>query len=404
MHRVVLFDDDAHKASPGEERNMVRVPMWDDTDDSCTLLAALVDAVLELNLPECPFVVGSAGIHACHINCVRQLPGDGFTCCTWAYVRLQSWDGRALEYCPCCLHTKTQYAAPHLHAGICDCNIDLVTSTTWRAWPSGALTRLTRRARHLHVLACAAAGLTCRGALLSWVALSWDGRMPFSAAHIDCMARFNVPTCCFPWARGYTRLQQRLSVSTTWRAWPASARTRLTCSHMHNAPTAHTSAYLGLWTNMLTYVTTHLLSLTGWASISNSERQHHQLLTNIIDDLKTVLIESVPAAGNPLYHDVVVKRIEPCLDVGACVQIMQGYVSVLHIYGRFLYSNMSESRYCVMVYIIMTRLVNYGGTGLIAYSNIAVLNGLLEKIRDAVAEWEVCYVVAETVPVAYHAC
>ncbi|KAG1651605.1 hypothetical protein FOA52_008030 [Chlamydomonas sp. UWO 241] len=47
-HRVVLFDDDAHKAAPGEESNLVRVPVWDDHDDTCDVLPALVDAVLQV--------------------------------------------------------------------------------------------------------------------------------------------------------------------------------------------------------------------------------------------------------------------------------------------------------------------------------------------------------------------
>lgn len=45
VHRIVLVDDDAYKACPGEERNMVLVPRWDEDDDD-DLIARLCDALL----------------------------------------------------------------------------------------------------------------------------------------------------------------------------------------------------------------------------------------------------------------------------------------------------------------------------------------------------------------------
>ena len=47
--RVVLFDDDAHKACPGEEGNMIRVPCWDDNNGQCMLIKELVESVLEVS-------------------------------------------------------------------------------------------------------------------------------------------------------------------------------------------------------------------------------------------------------------------------------------------------------------------------------------------------------------------
>ena len=50
LDRVVLFDDDAHKACRGEEANMVRVPCWDDNDDKCQLIPELVESTLKVSL------------------------------------------------------------------------------------------------------------------------------------------------------------------------------------------------------------------------------------------------------------------------------------------------------------------------------------------------------------------
>lgn len=43
-----MFDDDAHKALPGEELNFVQVPCWDDTDDNDNLIKELVESVKEV--------------------------------------------------------------------------------------------------------------------------------------------------------------------------------------------------------------------------------------------------------------------------------------------------------------------------------------------------------------------
>ena len=48
LDRIVLFDDDAHKACPGEEANMVRVPCWDDSNEGCELLKELVETVMKV--------------------------------------------------------------------------------------------------------------------------------------------------------------------------------------------------------------------------------------------------------------------------------------------------------------------------------------------------------------------
>jgi len=46
--RVVVFDDDAHKALPGEEANFIQVPCWDDSDDSDELIKDLVKSVKQV--------------------------------------------------------------------------------------------------------------------------------------------------------------------------------------------------------------------------------------------------------------------------------------------------------------------------------------------------------------------
>lgn len=43
-----MFDDDAHKALPGEELNFVQVPCWDDTDDNDDLIRELVEAAKQV--------------------------------------------------------------------------------------------------------------------------------------------------------------------------------------------------------------------------------------------------------------------------------------------------------------------------------------------------------------------
>ena len=48
LHRVVLVDDDAYKACPGEQPNMVRVPCWDDSERGCEVLQRLVEGVQQL--------------------------------------------------------------------------------------------------------------------------------------------------------------------------------------------------------------------------------------------------------------------------------------------------------------------------------------------------------------------
>lgn len=45
---MVLFDDDAHKAQPEEQRNLVKVPCWDDRDMGDAVLEELVEAVKEV--------------------------------------------------------------------------------------------------------------------------------------------------------------------------------------------------------------------------------------------------------------------------------------------------------------------------------------------------------------------
>ena len=49
LDRVILFDDDAHKACRGEESNMVKVPCWDDNDDKCQLIPELVESTLKVS-------------------------------------------------------------------------------------------------------------------------------------------------------------------------------------------------------------------------------------------------------------------------------------------------------------------------------------------------------------------
>lgn len=56
--RVLLFDDDAHKACPGEEGNMIRVPCWDDNNGQCVVLKELVESVLEVGCA-CPLLAYS---------------------------------------------------------------------------------------------------------------------------------------------------------------------------------------------------------------------------------------------------------------------------------------------------------------------------------------------------------
>jgi hypothetical protein len=46
MHRVVVLDNDAHKAVPGEESNMVLVPGWEEEDPKDEVLPALVDSLM----------------------------------------------------------------------------------------------------------------------------------------------------------------------------------------------------------------------------------------------------------------------------------------------------------------------------------------------------------------------
>ena len=55
-----MFDDDAHKALPGEELNFVQVPCWDDTDDNDDLIRELVEAAKQvcIVLAGCTSVLG----------------------------------------------------------------------------------------------------------------------------------------------------------------------------------------------------------------------------------------------------------------------------------------------------------------------------------------------------------
>ena len=46
--RVVLIDDDAHKALPQEQRNLVHVPCWEDDDWQGDPLEVLVQALEEV--------------------------------------------------------------------------------------------------------------------------------------------------------------------------------------------------------------------------------------------------------------------------------------------------------------------------------------------------------------------
>jgi hypothetical protein len=48
LHRVLLIDDDAHKAVVGEEANMVLMPCWDRDDPRDTLLEGLVEVLLSM--------------------------------------------------------------------------------------------------------------------------------------------------------------------------------------------------------------------------------------------------------------------------------------------------------------------------------------------------------------------
>jgi len=46
LHRVVLIDDDLHKAYPGEEGNLVLMPQWDE-GASCNMIGSLVRVLQE---------------------------------------------------------------------------------------------------------------------------------------------------------------------------------------------------------------------------------------------------------------------------------------------------------------------------------------------------------------------
>ncbi|PRW56924.1 P-loop containing nucleoside triphosphate hydrolase [Chlorella sorokiniana] len=48
LHRVILVDDDSHKAAPGEERNMLLMPCWATHDPHDTMIEQLVDMLLQL--------------------------------------------------------------------------------------------------------------------------------------------------------------------------------------------------------------------------------------------------------------------------------------------------------------------------------------------------------------------
>lgn len=48
LHRTVVVDDDAYKAAPGEQANMVLVPRWEEDDPRDGMLEHIVDALLAL--------------------------------------------------------------------------------------------------------------------------------------------------------------------------------------------------------------------------------------------------------------------------------------------------------------------------------------------------------------------
>ncbi|PNH04210.1 hypothetical protein TSOC_009654 [Tetrabaena socialis] len=51
LGRVVLVDDDAYKSIPGEEPNMLQVPVWRDEHTACPVLRLLTELLLEVAAP-----------------------------------------------------------------------------------------------------------------------------------------------------------------------------------------------------------------------------------------------------------------------------------------------------------------------------------------------------------------
>jgi hypothetical protein len=82
---VLLFDDDAYKSVAGEEGNMVQVPAWGGSngveDPKCRVLEALVEAVEEVRLIVCVYVLGDANVLVLSIlnSCVHNIP----SCRSW---------------------------------------------------------------------------------------------------------------------------------------------------------------------------------------------------------------------------------------------------------------------------------------------------------------------------------